>query len=120
MSHAGTDTLLAAQPAFQGIAPARIEQLGARLAGRSFAIGQTLCTAGIVPGEVLLILQGEARLLVQDQGRPATLAKLGPGDWVGLASFLRVKGCEEVAAATDLQAVALSDSDVLQPPPHTL
>ena len=108
------DALLAAQPAFQGLSPARLEQLSARLAPRSFAIGQTLCTGAIVPGEVLLILEGEARLLVEEQGRPTTLTKLGPGDWVGLASFLRVKGCEEVSAASDLQAVALADTDVLQ------
>jgi ATP-binding cassette, subfamily B, bacterial HlyB/CyaB len=108
------DALLAGLPAFQDITPARLEQLAARLTPRTFAIGQTVCAAGIVPGEVLLILQGEARLLVPEQGRPTTLAKLGPGDWVGLASFLRVKGCEEVSAASDLQVVALADGDLLQ------
>jgi len=51
--------------------------------------------------------------LVEDRGRAATLVKLGPGDWVGLASFLRVKGCEEVAASSDLQAAALTDTDLL-------
>ena len=94
-----SDALLAEHPAFRDLAPARLEQLAVQFQLRRFAVGQPLCHRSLVPGEVLLILEGEARLLVEEQGRPATLAKLGPGDWVGLASFLRVKGCEEVAAA---------------------
>ena len=109
-----SDALLAEHPAFRDLAPARLEQLAVQFQLRRFAVGQPLCHRSLVPGEVLLILEGEARLLVEEQGRPATLAKLGPGDWVGLASFLRVKGCEEVAAARELQAAALADQDLLQ------
>lgn len=114
MSSAISELHLSQQPAFQGLAPARIEQLAAQLQPRSFAIGQPLCHRTLVPGEVLLILEGEARLLVEDRGSPATLAKLGQGDWVGLASFLRVKGCEEVAASRELRAAALLDTDLLE------
>jgi ATP-binding cassette subfamily B protein len=106
--------LLTEHPAFRDLAPLRLEELAGRFQLRRFAIGQPLCHRSLVPGEVLLILDGEARLLVEEQGRPATLAKLGPGDWVGLASFLRIKGCEEVAAARELQAAALADQDLLQ------
>jgi ATP-binding cassette subfamily B protein len=109
-----SDARLAQHPAFRDLAPARLEQLAQQLSLRHFSIGQPLCHRALVPGEVLLILEGEARLLVEEQGRPVTLVKLGPGDWVGLASFLRVKGCEEVAASGDLQAAALTDHDLLQ------
>ena len=108
------EACLAEHPAFQGLAPGRLEQLAGRLQPRRFALGQALCHRQLVPQEVLLILEGEARLLLEEQGRPVTLAKLGPGQWVGLASFLRVKGCEEVAASRELQAVALADRDLLE------
>ena len=114
MTSTVSDALLAEHPAFRELSPARLEQLAVRFQPRRFAVGQPLCHRSLVPGEVLLILEGEARLLVEEQGRPATLVKLGPGDWVGLASFLRVKGCEEVAAARELQAAALADQDLLQ------
>jgi len=109
-----SDALLAEHPAFVELSPARVEQLAQQLASRRFAIGQPLCHRSLVPGEVLLILEGEARLLVEEHGRPATLVKLGPGDWVGLASFLRVKGCEEVAASSELHAAAITDQDLVQ------
>jgi len=108
-----SDKLLAEHPALEELSPARLEQLATQLQARSFSIGQALCHHDLVPQEVLLILEGEARVLVQEQGRTVTLCKLGPGDWVGLAAFLRVKGCEEVAAATELRAAALTDSDLL-------
>jgi ATP-binding cassette subfamily B protein len=109
-----SDNLLASHPALEHLSPARLEQLSAQLQERSFGIGQPLCHRELVPKEVLLILEGEARVLVQEHGRTVTLCKLGPGDWGGLASFLRVKGCEEVAAATDLRAAAITDADLLQ------
>ena len=114
MSATISDALLADHPAFRELSPSRIEQLAQQLNPRRYAIGQPLCHRSLVPGEVLLILEGEARLLVEEHGRPATLVKLGPGDWVGLASFLRVKGCEEVAASSELQAAALSDQVLLE------
>ena len=114
MSATISDALLADHPALRELSPARIEQLAQQLNPRRYAIGQPLCHRSLVPGEVLLILEGEARLLVEEHGRPATLVKLGPGDWVGLASFLRVKGCEEVAASSELQAAALSDQVLLE------
>ena len=114
MTQLVSDNLLASHPALSQLSPARLEQLSAQLQDRSFGIGQPLCHRELVPKEVLLILEGEARVLVQEHGRTVTLCKLGAGDWVGLASFLRVKGCEEVAAASDLKAAAIADADLLQ------
>ena len=104
---------LAACPAFSQLTQARLEHIAALLQDRIFRIGQPLCHVDLVPKEVLLILEGEARVLVREHGRTVTLSKLGPGDWVGLPSFLRVKGCEEVAAASELKAVALADVHLL-------
>jgi len=92
----------------------RLEALGVQIQIRDFAVGQALCHSNVVPQEVLLLLEGEARVLVREQGRTATLCKLGPGDWIGLASFLRVQGCEEVAASSSIRAAVLTDHELLK------
>ena len=109
-----SDHLLAGHPALEAVSPGRLEQLAGQLQICRFAIGQWLCRGDLVPQQALLILEGEARVLVQEHGRTLTLCKLGPGEWVGLASLLRVKGCEQVSAATELRAAALTDGDLLQ------
>jgi ATP-binding cassette, subfamily B, bacterial HlyB/CyaB len=79
-----------------------------------FKTGQVLCDQAVIPSKVLLILQGQARLLHQDRGNIVTLAKLGSGQWAGLASLLRAAPCEEVSASTELLALALPDSLILE------
>jgi ATP-binding cassette subfamily B protein len=61
-----------------------------------------------------LIESGIARLLVRDQGRLRTAEKLGSGSFVGLASLLRAAPCEEVSAGSELEALVLPDSLVLE------
>ena len=114
MSEFVRDTQLASFLAACQLSAERLATLGSQLQVRDFAVGQALCHRDVVPQEVLLLLEGEARVLVQDQGRIATLCKLGPGDWVGLASFLRVQGCEEVAASSAIKAAVLTDADLLR------
>jgi ATP-binding cassette, subfamily B, bacterial HlyB/CyaB len=62
---------------------------------------------------VLLIRSGTARLLVRDGGMISTAEKLGPGSFVGLVSLLRAAPCEEVAAASALEALAIPDALIL-------
>ena len=80
----------------------------------SFQIGQPLCEEEAIPARVLLLIQGECRLLGKEQGQFATLARMGPGSFVGLASLLRAEGCETVTAATDLVAAAIPDQLVVE------
>jgi ATP-binding cassette subfamily B protein len=107
-------SLLAEHPAFAGLSPMARDRLAKECRLRRFALGQSLCQAQVIPSELLVILDGQARLLVRDAGRLATLEKLGPGAWVGLASLLRAAGCEEVSAASEVNAAALSDGLVLE------
>ncbi|MCP9887648.1 peptidase domain-containing ABC transporter [Cyanobium sp. ATX 6A2] len=92
-------------------------QLRARLLAsgerRLYGLGQALCHDDLIPSEVLLLLRGSARLLVRDAGSLRTAEKLGPGAWVGLASLLRAAPCEEVAAAGDVEALAIADGRLL-------
>jgi ATP-binding cassette, subfamily B, bacterial HlyB/CyaB len=107
-------SLLTAHPAFADLSDRDRERLESQLRCRSFRLGQPLCHASLIPSEVLLIRSGTARLLVLDGGALCTAEKLGPGSFVGLASLLRAAPCEEVAAASALEAVAIPDALVLE------
>ena len=78
-----------------------------------YELGQTLCESHFVPGQVLLIESGSARLLGEQGSRLSTLTKLEEGQIVGAASLLRGAPCEDVRAATDLVARRISDEDFL-------
>jgi ATP-binding cassette subfamily B protein len=79
-----------------------------------FRIGQSLTEANILPAQVFLLLQGECRLLGHERGRLATLARLGPGTFVGLASLLRVSPCEAVTAAQEVVVAAIPDQLIVE------
>ena len=78
-----------------------------------YELGQPLCEARSIPGQVLLIERGTARLLGEQDGRLSTLAKLEIGQFVGAASLLRGAPCEDVRAASELIALRLSDENFL-------
>ena len=80
---------------------------------RLYKPGQPLTSDGVLPNQVLVILEGSARLLTQERGQTSTLLKLGPGDVVGLASLISASPCERVNASTTVRAAALSDQDFL-------
>ena len=106
--------LLADHPAFGGLSAAGVSRIQGQLQRRQLRVGESLCSAGLIPAEILLIEAGSARLLVRDQGRLATAARLGPGDFVGLASLLRAAPCEDVSAASDMEGWAIPDGLILE------
>ena len=105
---------LPAHPAFVGLSHSSAEHLQQKLSRRQFAVGDPLCLRGLIPSEILLLQSGTARLLVRDQGRLRTAEKLGPGSFVGLASLLRAAPCEEVSAGSEVEALVLADSLILE------
>ncbi len=78
-----------------------------------FEEGDPLSTDLAIGERVLVVLEGEVRLLGQRGDRPFTLERLGAGSLVGLVSFLRVEACEQVTATTPVLAAVLPDSLVL-------
>lgn len=81
---------------------------------RRFNPGQPLTVDTVLPNQVLLILEGKARLLTREQEQPATLRKLSRGDVVGLASLISAAPCETVHASTVVSAAVLHDKEVAQ------
>lgn len=108
------ELILADHPAFEGISSKARELICGKSAIRLFRLGQSLSHGNIIPAEVLLIHSGCARLLVLDEGVLSTAETLGAGSFVGLASLLRVFPCEEVAAKSELEALAIPDTLVLE------
>ena len=81
---------------------------------QKFDEGQCMSTDGAIGAQILVVIEGEVRLLGQRGGRPFTLQKLGVGEIVGLASLLRANACEQVNAATKVVAVAIPDALVVE------
>ena len=110
MTQISIDSLVLRHPALVGLPAPLADRLQAGLTLRRYELGQALCLDQQLPSELLLIMEGSARLMARDQGRLLTVEKLGPGSWVGLASLLRAGGCEEVSAAEPLVAAAIADA----------
>jgi ATP-binding cassette subfamily B protein len=106
-------TVVAQHPAFQQLSPEGLSWLEARLSYERFRPGQQLAEADLIPSRALLILEGQARLLAHDRDTWVTLAKLGAGQWIGLASLLRAAACEESIASSELVCAVLADADLL-------
>ncbi|WP_156797774.1 ABC transporter transmembrane domain-containing protein, partial [Synechococcus sp. CB0205] len=74
-----------------------------------YKVGQLISDSGVLSNQVVLILQGRARLVFTVSGLPQTLGNLEPGALVGLASLLRGHPCETVSASSELIALSISD-----------
>lgn len=79
-----------------------------------FREGEMVSPGDSVGDRILVLLEGEARLLGERDGRPFTVERLGAGSIIGLASLLRAQGCEAVSAATPLQAASIPDGVMLE------
>jgi len=101
-------------PAFSGLSEAAERRL--RKASRlvRFRLGQDLSEASVLPAQVFVLLRGSCRLLHTAGSRLTTLARLGPGSFVGLASLLRAAPCEAVTAAEEVVALALPDELIVE------
>ena len=95
--------------AFQGLSEASQARLRDGIGLLSFDLGQQLVEAGVIPGRVLILLEGRARLVGNDLGRLISLGKFDPGAVLGAASLLCGRNCENLIASDALKAAAISD-----------
>lgn len=79
-----------------------------------FDIGRPLAEETLLPSHTFWILQGECRLLGPEMGEITTLAKMGPGSCVGVASILRAMPCEIVTAATEVLAFSIPNETIIE------
>ena len=96
-------------PAFCGLSEASASRLQSACDVLRFELGGQLCDPSDIPARILVILQGQARLVGRHHGRLTTVGKFGPGSVIGAASLLCGTACENVIAAEEVIACALSD-----------
>ena len=75
--------------------------------------GWPLSNLDMIQNNILVILEGEARLIGLENNRITTIVKLGKGYSIGLASILRCSPCENVTASTELVALSIPDKTIL-------
>ena len=97
-------------PAFRGVSEAAISSLESSCKVLRFELGGQLCDPNDIPARILVILQGQARLVGRQNGRLTTVGKFGPGSVIGAASLLCGAPCENVIAAQEVVACALPDA----------
>ena len=101
---------IADSSAFKGCSDATLQRIYAEGHLVRFNIGHILSTAEIIPNRVLFILNGNVRIISKHRGQLNSLIQLGVGNLIGLASLLRAEPCEEVSAATEVEAWSIPDT----------
>ena len=96
-------------PAFQGLSDASAARLQSGCNVLRFELGGQLCEGQDIAARVLVVLQGQARLVGRHNGRLTTVGKFGPGSVIGAASLLCGAPCENVIAAEEMIACAIPD-----------
>ena len=96
-------------PAFSGLSPSALNRLAKDTRQLRFELGQLLCAPDAIPSRVLVILQGQARFVSRRNGLLTTVGKFGPGSVIGAASLMTGAPCENVIAADEVIACAISD-----------
>ena len=96
-------------PAFRGLSDASATKLERGCNVLRFELGGQLCEANDISARILVILQGQARLVGRHNGRLTTVGKFGSGSVIGAASLLCGAPCENVIAAEEVIAGAISD-----------
>ena len=100
--------------AFKDLSKEEINELEEKSKIVNYSIGQIIANQSIIQDPTLIILKGEARLLGKDQDNQFTIAKIGIGNFIGLASLLRIDGCENMICSTELKALAIPNQLLLE------
>jgi len=98
---------------FSLLSEAEFAQLESQAMLLRYQLGQILSDQKVLSNQVILILQGRARLVSTATGQLQTLGTLEPGALVGLVSLLRGDPCEAVSASTELIGLTIPDKALI-------
>ncbi len=106
---------LANIPPFDQLPSEAIAQLAQKCQPWRYRMGQVILMRGKVSSHIIILLEGQARLLGYDPRTqmPITLMLLQPGAMVGWVNWVRGVPCETAIASTEAIGLALSQGDFL-------
>ena len=99
--------------AFKGLSDKTIKDLETNSKILEYKIGQPLSKRNIIQNCILLIIEGEARVLGKSGEDEFTIAKIGIGNFVGLVSLLRASPCEEIITTKELKVLSIPDNIII-------
>ncbi|MEM8810060.1 MAG: peptidase domain-containing ABC transporter [Cyanobacteria bacterium P01_G01_bin.38] len=94
---------------FKRLPPHEVESLASKSQLLRYRIGQPIARRETLPYQIVVIMEGRARLLGYDpySQSPLTLARLSSGDAIGFAGLVRGIACESAIASTEIVAVTI-------------
>jgi CRP-like cAMP-binding protein len=103
-------------PPFDHLPEAALKQLLQSAQPLRYRVGQPILRREVLTQQVVLILEGQARLLGYDprNQQPLTLKRLARGEIIGVISLIRGMPCETVIASTEVLALTLPSYTFLQ------
>ena len=93
----------------QCLSPESQDKLIGAVSLLTFQVGQQIVQPEVIPGRILVMLQGRARLVGEDQGRVISLGKFEAGSVLGVASLMCGAGLEHLIASDAVVAASISD-----------
>jgi ATP-binding cassette, subfamily B, bacterial HlyB/CyaB len=94
---------------FDRLSEQTLQQLAAKCQLLQYHMGQAILVKDVMPNQVLVIYQGQARILGFSQGTmiPISLGTVGPGKVLGWAGLVRGIPCETAIASGETVAVTI-------------
>tara|TARA_Y100001968_G_scaffold327865_1_gene373811 strand:+ start:2495 stop:5512 length:3018 start_codon:yes stop_codon:yes gene_type:complete len=80
----------------------------------NYKIGWPIYFPKDIQSNVAIILEGEARLLDSSEKNIETIAKLGVGSFIGIASLLRTSNCEQINASNNVKALLIPNEIIIK------
>tara|TARA_Y100001968_G_scaffold180071_1_gene164948 strand:+ start:8709 stop:11669 length:2961 start_codon:yes stop_codon:yes gene_type:complete len=100
--------------AFSDLSDSNIKRIEEDIELLKYTIGQPICEKTTIPNKILIVLNGTARFLAEDENNNTkTISKLSTGSFIGLTSLLRAQGSEYISASSEVIAIAISDNTVI-------
>ncbi|MDX2098319.1 MAG: hypothetical protein SFW36_11130, partial [Leptolyngbyaceae cyanobacterium bins.59] len=109
------DAFLATVEPFCRLSADRLALLGQKGTLQRYQIGEDLAVWGVLPSQVVVIYEGQAReLAINFQTQTLTTVKrLERGAVVGAVALVQGKGCEAAIASTEMTGFVLPAQDFL-------
>ena len=85
------------------------EKLSKNLKLVKYLLGDTIIEKDTIPGNILVIKNGSARLIGETDGKRCSFGKFGPGSLLGAPSLLSGRPCEHFIASEDLEVFSIHE-----------